>query len=1495
MHGHLRAQGWLLPTVLLQGAKLDQFAAAARGFRYRLTVRHNAASELQNGAHQVLQSSPPVPDIPGGLSGPRAVSLAEAASEEFFPPQRKGQPACSRSKIPSGRGTAKGGMEEGGVKKAMADKEFLSPQSPSAVQAGLVESGCAFGKEVATPSSTSTSALDSSSHPRSPTSSLAQSPKQPPHAFVCSLSSSKGTDGAEFSFSVAGVTAFSTAPSRCFSSGGGSPPFSFSPSASSLGEVAGVSADLVLPSRKQADPFEECNSFLRGSTDRPSPPEALACAGNSGAPNGARSSGSPEACVRKCPGGVDAEGAVEAGCGAGAPGSRQRRDEEATLSPSSGQNSVEATSAPFEGVPEQPSKSVWQLTQELMERFAHLEARGREDAASRSGGGVAEDTRWEAASLSMDKARHRSASGLGLQSSVQSDKAEPLHPSHVQDSRFLSLLKQIQQCLRMSSPSGAPAGGHYTSAMEEWTSDTPFKAVEAPSAGCDATTPERKMKQSAVEESRMQKEAMLAKEQQGRQLRIATKHDAIWHLSDLVQVAANTGTAKASKLGPTEDAERGESELAPPLKGNRPHIDAFAADTRHKDGVAQTPGVAVGSESPSDSQDDDFDWYTHTMAKQRRRKSSTSCSEGSRQYGENGSFSFEKNHLKGHSADLGPNMETTEQLFFTPTRSVGCRTGESCVASAHGEERDSAGIVPKSAPAAFSADEDRADDKTPIRDIIRTFLSRHFTEGSASTPSSSVSRHSSPAASLPPLPASPLLSSAGDILMADMELSLSTGRLASPTQCGKASEEKRSAAVARQPASRSVAADGCSGYASFSPALSAAESAMEIASGQAQQPSGMLPASGDNVRGVRREAKHPKGLLDALDLPAKEPCRDERDSSPPSVSLLLSFLLTARAEKHQEEQRMFLAGLQTACAVLRGREASAASDASGPSSWLPAIMANVTSRPDGKLEKSAAPASRCSQRSVLCQGSTLAPCETRRGSRSPARESAIPRPPTKLLSRPDRFLTTPALVLTGSDAPVEAGAAYPLPAISGLSGESKGLAPSTPERQKESRGSRRSSVSACEDDARRSRGDSSSSERVPSPFSQPSEKEGSPNSLYAQRRVSGSPFTKYEGRASERVAGTGISSVCRRRRDSNTDSHTESALLPSSAEISLTRKRRQDFAEATQIGELYNTNAKRKALLSSAKMSARSEVGVAEPRTLLTTACFAGHPQGLDELSALFQCGVPQKVMEGIDARVGTKSAFVSEGRPSEGVISSGAKQTEISQFPVKNAETNVRLWRFPAAAGFASKDTAAMWAQGNRRERVSPSGLETHIPTERGFTESGKTQTASGTGEKRGHRPTAKKERSEGRVYACPLCHGSFSRNYNLHHHMRAVHEGAKPFVCPICQKTFSYKRGNLEQHIQAVHRGQKPFQCKICNRTFSQKGNLSQHIQAVHAGNRPFQCPQCARAFSRKSHLHRHVTSLKHFGPGSPVATEESSQDTAAAVHFESAAAARVVDSAI
>ena len=78
--------------------------------------------------------------------------------------------------------------------------------------------------------------------------------------------------------------------------------------------------------------------------------------------------------------------------------------------------------------------------------------------------------------------------------------------------------------------------------------------------------------------------------------------------------------------------------------------------------------------------------------------------------------------------------------------------------------------------------------------------------------------------------------------------------------------------------------------------------------------------------------------------------------------------------------------------------------------------------------------------------------------------------------------------------------------------------------------------------------------------------------------------------------------------------------------------------------------------------------------------------------------------------------------------------------------------------------------------------------------------------------------------------------------------------FTCELCGKLLTTK-SKLDSHVKAVHEGVKPFSCSYCNKRFGTNGNLKNHEVSMHTGEFPHRCSLCDKGFTRKQALVSHI----------------------------------------
>ncbi|KAH9519034.1 hypothetical protein Btru_008949 [Bulinus truncatus] len=118
--------------------------------------------------------------------------------------------------------------------------------------------------------------------------------------------------------------------------------------------------------------------------------------------------------------------------------------------------------------------------------------------------------------------------------------------------------------------------------------------------------------------------------------------------------------------------------------------------------------------------------------------------------------------------------------------------------------------------------------------------------------------------------------------------------------------------------------------------------------------------------------------------------------------------------------------------------------------------------------------------------------------------------------------------------------------------------------------------------------------------------------------------------------------------------------------------------------------------------------------------------------------------------------------------------------------------------------------------------------------------------------------------VFTCPHCPYKSNRHFNVQRHERLAHSTKKPeYSCKECGTSYSLEY-RLKLHIKAVHQGEGQH-CHICSRTFETMTGLKSHIVTKHKNEDlkvqrepppELTCGLCGRVFSTKSHLQKHTS---------------------------------------
>ena len=105
-----------------------------------------------------------------------------------------------------------------------------------------------------------------------------------------------------------------------------------------------------------------------------------------------------------------------------------------------------------------------------------------------------------------------------------------------------------------------------------------------------------------------------------------------------------------------------------------------------------------------------------------------------------------------------------------------------------------------------------------------------------------------------------------------------------------------------------------------------------------------------------------------------------------------------------------------------------------------------------------------------------------------------------------------------------------------------------------------------------------------------------------------------------------------------------------------------------------------------------------------------------------------------------------------------------------------------------------------------------------------------------------------------CEICKKSFSTLGNMRNHYLTIHQNYRPYKCefPGCTKRYSIL-SRYQVHMR-THEGKKPYLCQICNKSFNEKGNLKTHLR-FHSELRPFKCSFCTKSYKTNGHLKDHI----------------------------------------
>jgi len=108
-------------------------------------------------------------------------------------------------------------------------------------------------------------------------------------------------------------------------------------------------------------------------------------------------------------------------------------------------------------------------------------------------------------------------------------------------------------------------------------------------------------------------------------------------------------------------------------------------------------------------------------------------------------------------------------------------------------------------------------------------------------------------------------------------------------------------------------------------------------------------------------------------------------------------------------------------------------------------------------------------------------------------------------------------------------------------------------------------------------------------------------------------------------------------------------------------------------------------------------------------------------------------------------------------------------------------------------------------------------------------------------------------KVFECNYCQKTFQLKFYLNQH-RLVHKGeTRPFICNVCGKRYA-KQEHISYH-KRTHSAKRHFECPVCKKSFKFRKAMRLH-QKIHEKNRPkdYQCKECGESFLHKQSLVTH-----------------------------------------
>jgi len=122
-------------------------------------------------------------------------------------------------------------------------------------------------------------------------------------------------------------------------------------------------------------------------------------------------------------------------------------------------------------------------------------------------------------------------------------------------------------------------------------------------------------------------------------------------------------------------------------------------------------------------------------------------------------------------------------------------------------------------------------------------------------------------------------------------------------------------------------------------------------------------------------------------------------------------------------------------------------------------------------------------------------------------------------------------------------------------------------------------------------------------------------------------------------------------------------------------------------------------------------------------------------------------------------------------------------------------------------------------------------------------------------------------KISVCHNCPLFFTKLSELFLHSRQIHNNEKrknkkpcKFQCQFEECMYQTDNGGLMKHHVRSHTNNKPYMCEICNKTFTQKSNMKTHFNRHKKNQFLFECHSCEKSFNSHTIFLSHLETREH-----------------------------------